>query len=1527
MKDNSFRVEKNRDLMGGKVLEDKLLLDSVSKETKNIRDESDIFNPTESSNLDIDSTMKKLPIIQNDEELTGDLTSEKINKAISKLRSVERTRKELNCDHKSLSTDVLCFSNERNYNKINITTSDIPFSNEKDECVIDGVPFTYIVMKGKHIVKTKKDKKINSMLRNLDDKIQIHVPEDHVPVSDFLPFVERSQVIIVPDLFMPLESLVSLADVIDESSLALIISLPGLSRRDHHQESLDIKMCSNLIAKVIKRLDEEDKYDLNKVSYFFWYGIGIGASILLELFADEERFESFSKRSCAILSNPFINFDTKSVEKVNELKECFLTFQSSTHEQKRKILSLLYSQKFLCKYGEKYIWDKFKYSVQLLDPYLYTCWQLEAKPSESKSSLLTLLIAICKTNKSFHIPKKTICIPIYLLQSSENKLIDNMDILLHLRESLLLPVDRTSELFNKKDSFHTRWITAGHQIFDEKNSDILQILRELFDAKVKVRDGKTSGMTNKIVPFVTKIKPSNKDIYNTDFGQSSPFKHNPLENDKNISECDYSDLKDEADDEVSAFLSSTIEEKNRQIIAMQQKREEIHKMRCEDKYSFGLRNYRQKFRDSIEQGAMRQSIVRKLREKSEEKAQREIILESQKRFAYERQEARRIAHMSQKEIETAYLTIEEFHCLVDSMKKTNLPENFDMCYVNTQKCNKDLKYHSDELKLMIKVQQKAEKEANVFRLELKKVKEKSQSVCTTLKLLQAQKSIIEESDQDLQELKQRKHELSTEIEALTSVFSNKHNYLESRNRVVQLSSQILREKCELLTKIVDTFSEKEDTMCKNIENMRRQRNDKICAKYDYLNKKASIDQRLSNLSSNKSFKIVENNLVDTDLWQGIKQRMPSEEFFKRVNLERQKLQIKSTTLEQDLVKLNNDMRNMDEIVCHTEMMRLKFASIIDQSNEILNLVSTPFNFDKESKQTAGLSSSDPQGNDNILGLVRRKEDCQRTNEECEFVSIDQILFPELYGTTNERSDVQCSHRCNLGFDKEKIEKILALPEPIQFDLPFLEKFMEIKCHMLVNKYYRRISNEYFERIDKMNKTHLVDRSFQLMLNNSGSIETREAKQLFKMCKANLIASSLHHSELDLRLKHWEKVQKILQPTKEYCSNDDDDDDNDAWEPHGHDDASLRELMSGDFSKKRSENDKYIYSLIEEFYVGDDTTFDSIKNLDISIIYEPRVNSIVPTGQVSIDSRNPQYNQQAVKCEKLDPFVTFVKDTLHNYKAIKSKYPPSDSKKSITKNLVLPNIDSVLDIKDHIFEYDMIYIDSNTEMNLSSVPAKIIERGCKETHRFYIQNTPTNKLSFIKFCIIYQGKINRSEYLPGRISASLGYLSETQFMKPSGSSMINLIPVGYAPYEFQSTNSNKNLGYLTIQHSPSSGIESGLFELTVVAESETKYSISVIGKFANLIEDTLFQKVCTYIKHNKLVDETMDVICSINYDLRVAERTVQLIQKLIREAEEESNRCEKDIELCEREMEDDRLDFARDETKQRCNDMRVCGSRD
>ena len=56
---------------------------------------------------------------------------------------------------------------------------------------------------------------------------------------------------------------------------------------------------------------------------------------------------------------------------------------------------------------------------------------------------------------------------------------------------------------------------------------------------------------------------------------------------------------------------------------MFKKREEIHKMRCEDKYSFGLRKYTQKYRDSIEQGTMRQCIVRKLREKSEEKAQRE----------------------------------------------------------------------------------------------------------------------------------------------------------------------------------------------------------------------------------------------------------------------------------------------------------------------------------------------------------------------------------------------------------------------------------------------------------------------------------------------------------------------------------------------------------------------------------------------------------------------------------------------------------------------------------------------------------------------------------------------------------------------------------------------------------------------------------------------------------------------------------------------------------------------------------------
>ena len=107
----------------------------------------------------------------------------------------------------------------------------------------------------------------------------------------------------------------------------------------------------------------------------------------------------------------------------------------------------------------------------------------------------------------------------------------------------------------------------------------------------------------------------------------------------------------------------------------------------------------------------------------------------------------------------------------------------------------------------------------------------------TLKLLQAQKSIIEDRDQDSQELKQRKHQLSAEIEELTSIFSNKHNYLESKNRAVQLSSQSLRQKCELLTKIVETFAAMKDTMHKNLGTMRMQRNDKMCTKYDYLNLK------------------------------------------------------------------------------------------------------------------------------------------------------------------------------------------------------------------------------------------------------------------------------------------------------------------------------------------------------------------------------------------------------------------------------------------------------------------------------------------------------------------------------------------------------------------------------------------------------------------------------------------------------------------------------------------------------------------
>ena len=98
-----------------------------------------------------------------------------------------------------------------------------------------------------------------------------------------------------------------------------------------------------------------------------------------------------------------------------------------------------------------------------------------------------------------------------------------MDALLHLQESLLVPVDRPSVLFDKKRSFHTRWITAGHQIFNEKRIYILQIIQELCDTKVRVRDGKTSCIMNTIKPLILKIEPTRKDMYKTGFGQSSLF--------------------------------------------------------------------------------------------------------------------------------------------------------------------------------------------------------------------------------------------------------------------------------------------------------------------------------------------------------------------------------------------------------------------------------------------------------------------------------------------------------------------------------------------------------------------------------------------------------------------------------------------------------------------------------------------------------------------------------------------------------------------------------------------------------------------------------------------------------------------------------------------------------------------------------------------------------------------------------------------------------------------------------------------
>ena len=198
--------------------------------------------------------------------------------------------------------------------------------------------------------------------------------------------------------------------------------------------------------------------------------------------------------------------------------------------------------------------------------------------------------------------------------------------------------------------------------------------------------------------------------------------------------------------------------------------------------------------------------------------------------------------------------------------------------------------------------------------------------------------------------------------------------------------------------------------------------------------------------------------IDTDLHQGVMQRIPKADFVEQSISEINKVNIDIKVYQNNVCQLQESLLKNEE----------RLEVLINNLNSLQSIQQDITHALEETVDSVELYHVDNDGNTYIQGqktlttltTIRKKKEKERTNEENIWVSLDQLISSESY------ESCQIDPRFNLGLDKKRIEIILSqIPEQIEQALPYLHNNNEMKAHELLNKYSTGRGEPFFLAMD------------------------------------------------------------------------------------------------------------------------------------------------------------------------------------------------------------------------------------------------------------------------------------------------------------------------------------------------------------------------------------------------------------------------------------------------------------------------------
>ena len=157
-------------------------------------------------------------------------------------------------------------------------------------------------------------------------------------------------------------------------------------------------------------------------------------------------------------------------------------------------------------------------------------------------------------------------------------------------------------------------------------------------------------------------------------------------------------------------------------------------------------------------------------------------------------------------------------------------------------------------------------------------------------------------------------------------------------------------------------------------------------------------------------------------------------------------------------------------------------------------------------------------------------------------------------------------------------------------------------------------------------------------------------------------------------------------------------------------------------------------------------------------------------------------------------------------------------------------------------------------------------------------------------VVFQGVFSSMGYEPGCISVSLAR------NKP-GDRILQ--PTGFASAQDQAVNTKNALGRIVIEHDPTMVIESGYFEVLVIAETDAKYSFTISGKTCDGAQVVLERELASFLQERQLIKQYDREISSLWLDMELSERKLSLLANLVKGAQSEIDTCKVKMARCDK----------------------------